>query len=219
MRIFRFRRPLAKDLPGILLLVLLLLAICAVLPSLSRRFPLDTFIYESLLAFCGVAILLYVGHLVVLGWLVDLLTKTEEFLAEVGVPKIKARSAPLDCEQAGEIIVVKLRDNIVTIRQCQTVERQLKHLIAEQHCDFVLDFSSAQMISTSFRTAMVHVAKAARRQAARLGKPYRPVASSRGAEFRVFDDRQRALAEMSEHDGHGWVVLSSVPVGTRAVFD
>ncbi|MGA2620776.1 MAG: hypothetical protein ABSF26_24400 [Thermoguttaceae bacterium] len=200
-------------------MLLLVLAICALLPSLSRRFPLDVFIYESLLAFCGAAILLYIGHLVVLGWLVDLLTKIEELLADIGMPKIKARPAPLEYEQVGEIIVVTLRDNIVTIRQCQTVERQLKHLIAGHHCDFILDFLYAQRISTSFHAAMVHVMKAARREAARLGKPYRPVALSHGAAFRVFDDRQRAVAEMSRHDGHGWVVLSSVPVGTRAVFD
>jgi hypothetical protein len=66
---------------------------------------------------------------------------------------------------------------------------------------------------------MVHFMKAARREAGKLGKPYRPVALPHGPVFRVFDDRECAVEEMSKHDGHGWVVLCSVPDGIRAVSD
>jgi hypothetical protein len=92
-------------------------------------------------------------------------------------------------------------------------------LIDEHHCNFVLDFLYAEKISISFRGVMVHLMKAARREAGELGKPYRPVALPHGAVFRVFNDRERAVEEMSKHDGHGWVVLCSVPVGIRAVSD
>jgi hypothetical protein len=154
------------------------------------------------------AVVLYVWELVIIGWVVD-------FLSEIGMPK--ARPIPLEYEEVGEIIVVTLRDNIVTLQQCLSVQTQLNRLIGERHCDFVLDFFHAGKISKHFRGVMVHLMKAVRREAGKLGKPYRPVALSYGAVFRVFDDRQLAVEEMSKHDGHGWVVLCSVPVGVRAV--
>ena len=135
------------------------------------------------------------------------------------MPKSQARSVPLEHEQVGEIIVVKLRNNIATDRQCLSVQKQLKCLIDEHHCNFVLDFLYAEKTSKSFRGVMVHLMKAARREAGELGKPYRPVALPHGAVFRVFNDRERAVEEMSKHEGHGWVVLCSVPVGIRAVSD
>jgi hypothetical protein len=66
---------------------------------------------------------------------------------------------------------------------------------------------------------MLHLVKAARQEAVKLGKSYRPVAVTHGAAFRVFADRECAIKEMSRHDGHGWVVLCSVPAGVRAVSD
>ena len=135
------------------------------------------------------------------------------------MPKIRATPIPLEYEQIGEIIVVTLRDNIITLGQCQTVQKQLGRLVDEHHCDFVLDFLYAEKISKSFRGVMVRFVKAARREAEKLGKPYRPVALPRGAVFKVFADRRRAIEEMSKHDGHGWVVLCCVPVGIRAVSD
>jgi hypothetical protein len=194
------------------LFLLLLTTICAVLVSVSRHFPLETLIVAAILAIAGIGIILYIWELVIVSWIVD-------FLSEIGMPTIHAGPVPLECEQVGEIIVVKLRDNIATVWQCQSVQKQLKHLIDEHHCDFVLDFLYAGRISTSFRGVMVYIMKAARREAGRLGKPYRPLALPYGQAFRAFDDRERALEEMSKHDGHGWVVLCSVPVGIRGVSD
>ena len=64
---------------------------------------------------------------------------------------------------------------------------------------------------------MVRIMKAACREAEKLGKPNQPMDLPPGEVFCVFDDRQRAVEEMSRHGGHGWVVLCSVPVGIRAV--
>ena len=65
-------------------------------------------------------------------------------------------------------------------------------MIDERYCDFVLDFLHAGKISRRFRGVMIKVQKAARSEAMKLGKPYRPVALPRGELFRVFSDRKRA---------------------------
>ena len=203
-------RPFLETLLGISILLLCVLALGAELLSIFRSFPLQTLIAVGLVAICGLAIVLYIWELVIIGWVMDFLTK-------IGMPKIRAVPAPLEYEQVGEITVVKLRDNIATVLDCQAVQKELNRLIEEGHCDFVLDFAHAGKISRHFRRVMVHVMKAARKEAVKLGKPYRPVALPHGQMFRVFDNRRRAVAEMSKHDGHGWVVLCSVPFGIRAV--
>ncbi len=190
-----------------------LMTICAALLSvfsIFKRFPLETLILATVIAIAVTGIILYIGELFLIGWVVD-------FLSDLGMPKFKARSVPLEWEQLGEIIVVILRDNIATAGQCQTVEKQLKCLIDEHHCDFVLDFYYAGRISKSFRDVMLNLMKAARREAEKLGKSDRPMALPQGGVFKVFDDRQLAVEEMSRHGGHGWVVLCSVPIGIRAV--
>ena len=165
----------------------------------------------AMIAIAGIGIVLFLGELVVIGWAVD-------FLSAIGVPKFKARAIPLQYEQVGEIIVVTLRDNIATAGQCQAVQKELKRMVDEHHCDFVLDFFHAGRISRSFREVIVYLIKAARKEAGRSGKTDRPAVLPRGEAFSVFDDRQRAVEEMSRDGGHGWVVLCSVPVGVRAVF-
>jgi hypothetical protein len=209
MKIFR-RRTFLKVLLGISVLILLLLTISAVLFNVSKSYPLETLIVAGILILCGISIALYIGELVIICWIV-------EFLSEVGMPKIQARPVPLEYEQVGEIIVVKLRYNIASLQQCLSVQKQLKSLIDEHHCNFVLDFLDADKTSISFRGVMMNLTKAARKEAGELGKPCRPIALPRGAMFRVFKDRRRAVEEMSKHDGHGWVVLCSVPVGIRAL--
>ena len=199
-----------KALLAILVVFVLAPVIGVLLLDVARRFPIQTLVLAIVFAISGISVFLYIGELVVIGWVVD-------FLSEIGMPAIQAKSVPLECEQVGEILVVMLPDNIATIHQCQSVEKQLNRLIDEHHCDFVLDFSQVRNISRRFRAVMVRLMKRARREAAKLGKPYRPVALSRGEVFRVFVDRQRAVEAMSQHDGHGWVVLCSVPVGIRAV--
>lgn len=206
------RRQLLKSLLGIFGLLLLSLAIYAVLFNGFRHFPLETLIAVAIFAIVGIAIFLYIGELVIIGWIVD-------FLSEIGMPKIEAMPIPLEHEQVGEIIVVKLRSNVATVRECLSVQKQLKLLVDEHHCNFILDFSNAEKTSMSFRGVLLNLRKAARRQAAILGKPFRPVASPPGALFRVFDNREQAVKEMSKHDGYGWVVLCSVPAGIRAVSD
>ena len=212
MSILGHRRSVLRALLGIAALVLLALAIRAALAGAFRSYPLETLIGVTAVTVTAICIALYMGELVVLGWVVDL-------LSEIGMPKSRAKPIPLEYEQVGEIIVVTLRDNVVTLRQCQMVQKQLQRLIDDHHCDFVLDFFYAEKISISFRGVMVRLVKAARREAEKLGKPYRAVALPPGAVFKVFADRQSAVAEMFRHDGHGWVVLCRVPVGVRAVSD
>jgi hypothetical protein len=209
MKVVSCCRRFLRALLPVSVLFLLALAICVALPNVFRRFPLETLIVAAVFAVCGISIVLYMGELVVIGWVVD-------FLSDVYLPKARARPAPLEYERVGEIIVVNLRDNIITLQQCQSVQKQLKRLIDEHHCDFILDFLHAEKISKRFRGVMVHTMKAARREAGKRGQARRPVALPRGAVFRVFDDRRLAVEEMSKHDGHGWVVLCSVPVGIRA---
>ncbi len=178
--------------------------------NIYKRFPLETLIIAAMIAIAVIGVILYVGQLVMIGWIVD-------FLSGIGVPKFRAKPVPLEYDRAGEIIVVRLRDNVATAAQCLSVERQLKRLIEEQHCDFILDFLAAGNVSRSFRGVMLRSMKAARREAERLGKPYRPLDLPRGDLFAVFADRQRAVEAMSLHGGHGWIVLCCVPVGIRAV--
>jgi hypothetical protein len=204
------RSPSDTRLWQILLLILLLAVLFVVLVSVSKRFPLQALIMGTVIAIAVVGVVLYIGELFLIGWVVD-------FLADLGMPKFHARSAPLDCELVGEILVVTLRDNIATAAQCQTVAKQLKHLLDDHHCDFVLDFLYAGRISMSFREVMLDLMKAARKEAERLGKLDRSLGVPQGDTFRVFDDRRQALEEMSGSFGHGWVVLCSVPVGVRAV--
>jgi len=191
-----------------------LTTICAVLLSLfevSKRFPLQSLILAAVFAIAAIGVVLYIGELVVIGWIVD-------FLSAIGMPRFQPRAIPLEYESVGDIIIVTLRENIATAGQCQSVERDLKRLIHEHHCNIVLDFHYAGRISRSFRGVMICVRKAADREAKRLGKSARPLALPRGEEFSVFVDRQRAVEEMTRKGGHGWVVLCSVPVGIRAVF-
>ena len=164
-----------------------LTTVCAVLLSVysvSRRFPMEALIMATVLAITAIGVALYIGELVVIGWIVD-------FLADLGMPKFHAKPSPLEYERVGEIIVVTLRDNIATVGQCQSVEKQLKRLIDEQHCNFVLDFLYVGRVSKNFREVMLRLLKAASSAAEKLGKPDWPVALPRGAVFRVFDDRRR----------------------------
>jgi len=187
----------------------LVLTIGAVLLSVSRHFPLETLIIAVVLVLYGIVIILYIGELLIIGWAVDFFSKIEE--SKTATP------VPLEHESRGDIIIVKLRGNIATVGQCRSVREQLQRLIDEHHCDFVIDFAYAERISRRFRGVMVRFSQAARKEAEELGKPFRPVALPRGEVFKVFDNRQRAVEEMSRHGGHGWVALCCVPFGIRAV--
>ena len=138
------------------LAVLCLLAPAAGVGLLNvyERFPLQTLILATVLALSGICVFLYVGELVIIGWVVD-------FLSEIGMPAVQVRSLPLQCEQVGEILVVTLPDCIATIPECQSVQKQLNRLVDEQHCDFILDFHSVRNISRRFRGVMFHLMKAA----------------------------------------------------------
>jgi hypothetical protein len=184
--------------------------IFVVLLDVAKRFPLETLTAVAILAFAAVCIVLYVGELVVIGWIMD----AAVFLT---TPRTRQKPVPIQCEQIGEILVVKLGDTIATFEQCQSVQKQLIRLIGEHHCDFILDFSSVKNISSGFRGVIVRLTRAVRAEARRLGRQYCPLAVPGGELFRVFADRHSAVKEMARHDGHGWVVLCSVPVGIRAV--
>ena len=102
--------------------LLVLTTVCAVLLSIFnifRRFPLESLIMATVVAIAVMGIFLYIGELFIIGWVVD-------FLSELGMPKFLARPIPLEYEQVGEIIVVKLGGNIGSAGQCQLVEKQLK---------------------------------------------------------------------------------------------
>jgi hypothetical protein len=186
------------------------LAILAALYRVSNVYPFETLLVAGVLALAASGIMLYVGQLFVLGWVVD-------FLDSLGQPKSKLLTVPLECEQVGEAIVVRLRENIANAAECKAVERQLKRVIEEHFCDFVLDFSAAGRISRHFRGVMIYLLKAARREAESLGKPYYPLGLPPGELFPIFDDNKEAIKEMARHGGHGWVALCGVPVGVRAV--
>ena len=209
MKFTTYYRAFLKILLGVTVLWLAALTIGPPLLDVARRNPLNSLLVVAILVGSGVLVFLYIGELVVLGWIVD-------FLSQIGVPK-RAWTIPLDYEQVGEIIVVTLPDNVASMRQCEAMQKQLRSLIDEHHCDFVFDFSRAEKLSRSFRKVLLYVMKAARKEAWNLGRPNRPLALPTGATFRVFADRQRAVEAMSKHDGHGWVVLCAVPVGIRAV--
>jgi hypothetical protein len=202
------RRPWLLALVGLILLTAVAVAVLEV----GKRFPLGTLIIGTILALSAIAIALYVGELVVIGWIVD-------FLEWVTSPHIRARYAPLEFEQVGEMLIVKLSDHIVTAEHCQAVGRQLERFVDEHYCDFILDFSAVGRLSRSFRGVMMQLAAAAREEAQRRGKPFRPVAVPPGEIFRMFDDKAGAIAEMGTHAGHGWVVLCGVPPGIRAASD
>jgi hypothetical protein len=172
---------------------------------------METLIVAAVIAISICAVILYIWELTIIGWIVDL-------LSAIGMPKFNSQAIPLEYEKVGEIVVVRLRDNIVTVGQCQSVQQQLRRLVEANHSNFILDFLHAGKISRNFRGVLVYLTRATRRKAEELGKPHRPLDLPRGELFPVFDDMQSAVEEMSRHDRHGWVVLVSVPVGTRAVF-
>ncbi len=101
----------------------------------AERFPLGTLIFGTIFALSAVAVVLYIGELVVLGWLVDVL----DWIASSG---IRARYAPLEFDQVGEVLIVKLGDHIVSDEHCQAVQRQFDRFVGEHYCDFILDFSA-----------------------------------------------------------------------------
>lgn len=170
----------------------------------------ETLIVLGIVAGSVLAIFLYVGELVVIGWIVDF----PAWLAERAMP---AAHVPLEVEHAGEITVVTLSDNIASARECRSVKEQLDRLIAGGRCDLILDFSRVKKLASGFHDVLVHVTRAAWKAADRRGHAYRGPELPPGERFRVFADRDEAIAEMSRCAGHGWVVLCAVPVGIRAV--
>ena len=184
----------------------------AILLSLGKTFPLETLIVGRPGCASGAGSSLYVGELMVIGWIVDL----PEWLATRALPPAHV---PLTVEHVGPIAVVTLSDNIASERECRSVAQQLDRLIADHCCDFVFDFSRIKKLSSGFRDVLLHATQAARAEAERQGKPYRNLELPSGATFRIYDDRERAVEKMARHAGHGWVVLCAVPVGIRAVSD
>ena len=202
------RRPWQYSLFSLFVLT----TVCAVLLGIGKSFPMQTLIVVGIVAGAVLAIGLYVGELVVIGWIMDF----PAWLAERALP---AAHVPLQYEHLGEITVVNLGDNIASTRECRSVQQQLDRLIAEQHYNLVLDFSSIKKLASGFREVLLHVTRTARTEAEKQGKPYRPLELPPGEMFAIFVDRDQALAAMSKHAGHGWVVLCAVPVGIRAVSD
>jgi hypothetical protein len=180
----------------------------ALLLTVGRRFPLETDIALAILTVAGIGFTLYVGELAIVDLLLWLAT-----------PILREAQEPLECQQVGEILVVKLSDNIVSVWHCQMVSRQLLRFVDEHHCNFILDFSGVGRLSRNFREVLMRLTTAARREGEKQGRPYHPVALPPGEIFPLFADRRSALDAMLQHDGHGWVVLCSVPVGIRAVSD
>ena len=197
-----------------IVLVLAFLALVALMcgPSLLdfvKRRPLDSLLVAAILIGSAIAVILYIGELVVLGWIVD-------FIDRIGMPKPRG-PVPLEFEQFGQTTVVAVPEIVATVRDCRSMQEQLKGLIDAHHCDFVFDFSRAEKLSRHFRQVLLYAAKAARKEAWNLGIPARPLPLPVGAKFKVFEDRQQAMETMAKHDGHGWVVLCGVPFGLRAL--
>jgi hypothetical protein len=171
---------------------------------------LETLIVLGIIAGAALAVAMYVGELVVIGWIMDF----PAWLAERALP---TAHVPLEFEHFGEITIVTLSDNIASARECRSVREQLVRLIAEHRCDFIIDFSSIKKLNSGFRDVLLHVIRAARAEAEKQGRASRDLELSPGETFRTFADRNAALAEMSTGAEHGWVVLCAVPAGIRAV--
>ncbi len=207
-RVPRQRRPWQYSLISLFVLT----TICAVLLKTGKAFPLETLIVLGIVAGAVLAVGLYVGELVVIGWIVDL----PVWLAERAMP---AAHVPLEFEQIGEITIVTLGDNIASARECRSVQEQLDRLIAEHRSDLILDFSRVKKLSSRFRDVLLHVARTAGTEAVKEGRSQAGLELAPGEAFRRFDNRDRAVSEMSKYAGHGWIALCAVPVGIRAVPD
>ena len=85
-----------------------------------------------------------------------------------------AAHVPLEYEHVGEITVVKLSDNIASTRECRSVEQQIDRLIAENHCDLVVDFSSIKKLNSGFRDVLLACHPAAGKPPSKA-RPYRSV--------------------------------------------
>ena len=169
----KYRHLLLTTLLGVAITLVVVVAIFPLfLAGALQRFPLETLIVAGILAISVLAIVLYIWELVLIGWVMD-------FIQSIGMPRIRAVYVPLEYEPVGEVIVVSLCSDIATVLECQSVERQMRHLIDEGYCDFVFDFLRAGKVSRHLRYVMLHLAKAARKQAAKLGKPHRPFALPR----------------------------------------
>ncbi len=202
------RRPWQYSLAALFVLT----TVCAVLLKVGKAFPLETLIVVGIVAGAALAVAMYVGELVVIGWIVDI----PAWLAERALPPAHV---PLEYEHVGEITIVKLSDNIASARECRSVQQQIDRLIAEHHCDLIIDFYSIKKLNSGFRDVLVHVTRAAREEAEKQARPFYSPELPPGEVFRTFSDRDAAIAEMGRHVGHGWVVLCAVPTGIRAVSD
>jgi hypothetical protein len=188
-----------------------LTTVCAVLLKVGVAFPLETLIILGIVAGAALAVALYVGELVVIGWIVDF----PAWLAERAMPPAHV---PLELEHVGGITVVKLSDNIASARECRSVQQQLDRLIAEHHCNIIIDFSMMKKLSSGFREVLLHATQAAREEAEKQGLPRYAMELPPGEKFLIFENRDRALVEMGRQQGSGWVMLCSVPTGIRAVY-
>jgi anti-anti-sigma regulatory factor len=126
------------------------------------------------------------------------------------------KQTAVELEQIGEIVVIKLPSEILTVEQCRLMLEQFQRLIADHHCDFILDFANVRYMSSAFLGPMLRLTKWA--EARSLGRQYRPLLKPLGGVFTAFDDRDTALKEMARHDEHGWAVLCSVPPHIRELF-
>ena len=143
------------------LLALTIIAV-AVLEA-AKRFPLGTLVFGTIFAplgHCHRALHRRTGgHRLdrrLLDWIVS--------------SRVRARYAPLEFDQVGEVLIVKLSDHIVSDAHCQAVQRQLDRFVDEHYCDFILDFSAVGRLSRSFRGVMTHLAGAARRRGGAAGQ-------------------------------------------------
>jgi len=124
---------------------------------------------------------------------------------------VQSEQATIECEQVGEIIVVKLSGLLGTNEQGRPVQEEFQRLIGDHHCDFILDCANVLgYVADGFLVPIVRLRKQAKAEAESLGRQYRPLVNPHGGLFMAFDDRETALKEMGKHDGHGWVVLCSV---------
>jgi hypothetical protein len=195
-----------------LLSLFVLTTVCAIVLKVYKGFPMETLIVLGIVAGAVLAVMLYVGELVVIGWIVDF----PVWLAERALP---SAHVPLEHEHVGQVTIVRLSENIASARECRSVQEQIDRLIAEDCCDIVLDFGHVKKLASGFREVLVHVTRTARQAAEKQGQACRDPDLPPGEMFRVFADRDAAIAEMTRQEGHGWVVLCGVPTGIRAVSD
>ena len=88
------RSPGRQPTVAVLALVPVRAGRCRGASAFAGKFPLETVIFGTIIAIAAIGLVLYIGELVIIGWVVD-------FLAGISMPKIQSRTVPLNTSKLG----------------------------------------------------------------------------------------------------------------------